>query len=340
MVASGSVIYYNGVVKKIAPLGPAPTPLPDDPPVEATDPSRRRLLQVIARRPGVGAPDGRRPRRGGRGAPQHHAPPPARARRRRAWSVEEHRPPAGGRGRPATRYAVTAGRSGGRRPRRVGGSAAQEYVALAAAFAERLAERDGDPGADSRAIGRSWGTGLAARHAADEGGVDERPVGRVVGLLDRLGFSPEVEPTTHGTTRRAGPRGAAAHLPPARRRPAPPRGRLPGAPRPRRRGPRGRGDQLRRGAGAAALRAAGSLRARAAPHTGAMSTEHPAPDERRHGRRARRAAPRGGSAPTSWAPACTGRRCSTTVVGSLPASWPVVVVGPAARVRPPGHLDP
>ena len=45
----------------------------------------------------------------------------------------------------------------------------QEYVALAAAFAQRLAERDGDPGADARAIGRAWGTGLAARHADDDG---------------------------------------------------------------------------------------------------------------------------------------------------------------------------
>src|SRR3954451_14471399 len=40
--ASGSLIYYNDVVKKVAPLGPVPTPPTDDPPAEVTDPSRRR----------------------------------------------------------------------------------------------------------------------------------------------------------------------------------------------------------------------------------------------------------------------------------------------------------
>src|SRR6476661_9744774 len=51
MVASGVSIYYNGVVKNIPPLGPAPTPLSGDPAVDVTYPSRRRLLQVIARSP-------------------------------------------------------------------------------------------------------------------------------------------------------------------------------------------------------------------------------------------------------------------------------------------------
>ena len=116
---------------------------------------------------------------------------------------EEHVPPAGGRGRPASRYAVTAaGRQvASAAPR---GSAAQEYVALAAAFAERLAERDGDPGADARAIGRAWGTGLAVRHA-DEVAGDGSGAQRVVGLLDRLGFSPEAGPTTRWVTLPARP---------------------------------------------------------------------------------------------------------------------------------------
>ena len=160
--------------------------------MEVTDPSRRRLLQVIARRPASAAPTvsdlvaavGGHPN-----TTRHHL----RVLVEAGLVTEEHRPPAGGRGRPAARYAVTPAGRGAAGPA-VGGSVALEYVALAAAFADRLAARDGDPGADSRAIGRSWGTGLAARHAADEGGVDERPVGRVVGLLDRLGFSPEVEP--------------------------------------------------------------------------------------------------------------------------------------------------
>jgi predicted ArsR family transcriptional regulator len=88
---------------------------------------------------------------------------------------------------PAGRDAVVGDGSGS------GGGAAQEYVALAAAFAGRLAERDGDPGDDARAIGRAWGAGLAARRAAD-GADDLAGEGRVVDLLDRLGFSPDTVP--------------------------------------------------------------------------------------------------------------------------------------------------
>ena len=106
----------------------------------------------------------------------------------------EHTPPSGGRGRPATRYAATrAGREADSPG--PGGAAAEEYVALAGAFAQRLAERDGDPGADARAIGQAWGGGLAASHAAAEGdGRDRSAEERVLGLLDRLGFSPAAEP--------------------------------------------------------------------------------------------------------------------------------------------------
>ncbi len=170
-----------------------PTPVPDDPPAEVTDPSRRRLLNVIAQRPGSSPPTvgdlvatvGGHPN-----TTRHHL----RVLVDAGLVTEERGAATGGRGRPATRYVVTrAGRQVAGTA--VGGSAAQEYVALAAAFADRLAERDGDPGADSRAIGNAWGAGLAVRHAADEGGGDQAPVGRVVGLLDRLGFSPEVLPT-------------------------------------------------------------------------------------------------------------------------------------------------
>ena len=80
-----------------------------------------------------------------------------------------------------------------------GGAAAQEYVALAAAFAQRLAERDGDPGADARAIGRAWGSGLATRHVED-GAVDLPARERVLRLLHRLGFSPETEAGTETET--------------------------------------------------------------------------------------------------------------------------------------------
>ena len=168
-----------------------PTPARDDPPPEVTDPSRRRLLRAISR-PAAQPPTVAELVADVGGHPnttRHHL----RVLVRAGLVSEEPRPPAGGRGRPAAGYAVT--RAGHEAlGAGVGGAAAQEYVALAAAFADRLAERDGDPGADSRAIGRAWGTGLAARHSTEQGDVEERPVGRVVGLLDRLGFSPEVEP--------------------------------------------------------------------------------------------------------------------------------------------------
>ncbi len=164
-----------------------------DAPPEVTDPSRRRLLQALAR-PAEQPPTvadlvvavGGHPN-----TTRHHL----RLLVRAGLVSEQYRAPAGGRGRPAVGYAVTrAGHEALEAGAGAGGSAAQEYVALAAAFAERLAEREASPGADSRAIGRAWGTGLAARHAAEVGGGDERPVGRVVDLLDRLGFSPELEP--------------------------------------------------------------------------------------------------------------------------------------------------
>jgi predicted ArsR family transcriptional regulator len=159
--------------------------------VDVTDPSRQRLLQLVAehavsRPPTVGdlvATVGGHPN-----TTRHHL----RVLVDAGLVAEERRAPAGGRGRPAVGYVLT---EEGRRvlsatPR---GSAAEEYVALAAAFADRLAERGGDPGEDARAIGRAWGTGLAARHSGpDDAG---RPGGeQVVGLLDRLGFSPLAEP--------------------------------------------------------------------------------------------------------------------------------------------------
>ena len=184
-------IYYNGIVKNIAPLGPTPTPLSGDPSVEVTDPSRRRLLQVLARGPASSPPTvgelvatvGGHPN-----TTRHHL----RVLVAAGLVLEQHTPPEGGRGRPAARYAATrAGRQAVFAP--PAGGAAEEYVALAAAFSERLAERGGDPGDDARVIGKAWGAGLAARHTVDE------PAGatagdRVVGLLDRLGFSPDTEP--------------------------------------------------------------------------------------------------------------------------------------------------
>ena len=175
-------------MKNIPPLGPTSTASTQEPPPQALEPARRRLLQAIAERresthPTVGdlvAVVGGHPN-----TTRHHL----RVLVDAGLVSEEHVPPSGGRGRPASRYAVTAA---GRQVASAAplGSAAEEYVALAAAFAERLAERDGDPGADARAIGRVWGSGLAVRHA-DEVAGDGSGAQRVVGLLDRLGFSPE-----------------------------------------------------------------------------------------------------------------------------------------------------
>lgn len=182
-------------MKNIAPLGPTPTPLAGDPSVEVTDPSRRRLLQVLARGPAASPPTVGELVAAVGGHPnttRHHL----RVLVAAGLVLEQHTAPEGGRGRPAARYAVTrAGRDAvSASPV---GAVAEEYVALAAAFAERLAERDGDPGDDARVIGKAWGAGLVGRHTADEPA--EAAAGeRVVGLLDRLGFSPATEPAVGG----------------------------------------------------------------------------------------------------------------------------------------------
>ena len=174
-------------------MGPTPTPPPPEGSQDALDPARRRVLRVLAEQrpdawPTVGelvAEVGGHPN-----TTRHHL----RALVADGLVDARHAPPTGGRGRPATGYAVTeAGRhavSPGRRT-----AAAEEYVALAAAFAERLAERGGDPGDDARAIGRAWGAGLVAHDdpVAAPGSADAGSTEQVIGLLDRLGFSPEFE---------------------------------------------------------------------------------------------------------------------------------------------------
>ena len=182
-------------------MGPTPTPPTVAPSGAVVDPARARLLRLIGGRwagdeasvSDLAAEAGGHPN-----TTRHHL----RALVAAGLVEERHGTRAGGRGRPATRYAVTAaGRdavSPGER-----GMAAQEYVALAAAFAERLAERDGDPGADARAIGHAWGAGLVAQDASDRAGRSAAATGAddpsaervVVGLLDRLGFSPALVET-------------------------------------------------------------------------------------------------------------------------------------------------
>ena len=108
-----------------------------------------------------------------------------------AGSVRE-----GGRGRPAARYVVTP--QGRRTASGVveGDPAAEEYLALAGAFADRLAALGVDTSEESRAVGRAWGASLAARDVtAAGGGLPGQPREQVVALLHRLGFSPVVRPT-------------------------------------------------------------------------------------------------------------------------------------------------
>jgi predicted ArsR family transcriptional regulator len=200
MVASGSVVYYNVIVKTTPPWGPTPTPGPPKQQGASLDPSRARVLRLVADHP---APAGTTVKDLGAALGGH--PNTARHHLRALVAtglVEERRtPPDGGRGRPAARYVLTAaGRDAAAPDRR--GAAADEYVALAGAFAERLAARGGDPGDDARAIGRAWGASLTDRPDPPVGdGVEEETssTGRVVGLLDRLGFSPRTDPGSDTT---------------------------------------------------------------------------------------------------------------------------------------------
>ncbi len=110
-------------------------------------------------------------------------------------------PPAA-RGRPTLRYALSA--AGRRAVAGQGEPEASQYLALAAAFADRLAARGDDPGEDSRAVGRAWAGVLTGRSpgagGADMSEVEPRP--GVLALLDRLGFSPEEdEPGAEGAGR-------------------------------------------------------------------------------------------------------------------------------------------
>jgi predicted ArsR family transcriptional regulator len=119
-------------------------------------------------------------------------------------------PASPGRGRPPTRYRATE-RADGALP--TGSDMVEEYVALAAAFAERLAARGGDPGGDARSIGRAWGATLLGRGHRRQPGQGERQargrrrtaaasalarpaagaVDQVLAVLGRLGFSPQVQ---------------------------------------------------------------------------------------------------------------------------------------------------
>ena len=108
--------------------------------------------------------------------------------------------PAGerGRGRPAVRHVVTPEGRDAASGSLAGDPSVTEYLLLAGVFADRLAALGGDPSQESRAVGRAWGAALAARDVdaptaptasgAPAGPAD--PHRQVLGLLERLGFSP------------------------------------------------------------------------------------------------------------------------------------------------------
>lgn len=103
--------------------------------------------------------------------------------------VQREPAPAAGRGRPAHLYwPTTAGRAALHRA-----SALEEYRGLTAAFVQHLAGQPADPGEQSRQIGRAWGRQLAGSQPDDGGPTDpgHGPDQQVLGLLDRLQFTPE-----------------------------------------------------------------------------------------------------------------------------------------------------
>ena len=103
--------------------------------------------------------------------------------------ADARRDPGPNPGRPPTRYAVSpAGRRAlGAGP---GDPSVEEYLELVGAFADRLAAHGVDASEESRSVGRAWGTVLATRDLQEPAATAAEPRGRVIALLDRLGFSP------------------------------------------------------------------------------------------------------------------------------------------------------
>ncbi|GAA3341799.1 helix-turn-helix domain-containing protein [Amorphoplanes nipponensis] len=89
-------------------------------------------------------------------------------------------------GRPAWRYRAAAGDAA---------PAPAPYRALAAALLDHLTGAAGDVREAAAQAGQGWGRHLAA--AAPQAG---DPVDTVAGVLDGLGFSPQLQPTAAGAT--------------------------------------------------------------------------------------------------------------------------------------------
>jgi predicted ArsR family transcriptional regulator len=185
-VASDGDCFYNDMVKTTPPVGPAPTRLRDEAPRDL-DPARARVLRAVreAGRGDTATVAGLAADLGGHPNTVRHHLGALVTDGLVTSQMGSPRPP-GGPGRPAVHYRVTAA---GEAALGSGAEMVEEYVALAGAFADRLAAHGGDPGADALTVGRAWGTALAARGGA--AGIP--PASRVVGLLERLGFSPAPE---------------------------------------------------------------------------------------------------------------------------------------------------
>lgn len=103
--------------------------------------------------------------------------------------VRRHRAEPVGRGRPAWLYELTDEEPVG-----------SEYAGLAAALATAVARTSDDPAGVAAVAGEEWGRELARnRGAAPLSPGDAR--GRVVDLLDDLGFTPETSPASPGEVR-------------------------------------------------------------------------------------------------------------------------------------------
>ncbi|MEO7420839.1 MAG: helix-turn-helix domain-containing protein, partial [Ornithinibacter sp.] len=147
-------------MKNTPPLGPAPTPAPDE--ALAPDVPRARVLRALGDLQGratvadIAATLGGHPN-----TTRHHL----RILLDEGLVQVEPAEPSATRGRPTLRYAVSASGRRALAPRH-GEPEAAQYLALAGAFADRLAAIGGDPREDSRAIGRSWASVLTGPSAA------------------------------------------------------------------------------------------------------------------------------------------------------------------------------
>ncbi|HSF37753.1 MAG TPA: helix-turn-helix domain-containing protein [Nocardioides sp.] len=191
-------INYNDIVKTTPSMGPAPSrarPTGEAGAREPLDPSRLRVLRRVAesgRAQTVG--DLATVLGGHPNSTRHHL----RALVTAGLVQEQEQARAGEgsrRGRPAARYAVTPEGRYAASGSVDGDPSVEEYLALAGAFADRLAVLGVDAAQESRSIGRAWGATLAARDLAATSDLPATsdpadPRRQVLHLLDRLGFSP------------------------------------------------------------------------------------------------------------------------------------------------------